>query len=83
MGCTCASVAMVCFLVHLSLEKQVPKKAFVAQVGDPLGYMMYASFLQNVIILVNDGSPASFKGSLRVALRFLFQLFGFAGRSFS
>ena len=50
--------------------------------GDPSGKMLYATFLQKVKILVNDGSPASYKGSSRVALSFLFQLFGFAGRSF-
>ena len=82
MGRTCASVALVCLLVHLSLKKQVLNKSFGAQVGDPLGKMLYAYFLQNVIILVNDGSPASFKSSSRVALSFFFSCLDFLGEVF-
>ena len=45
-GLTCTYVAAVCFLVHFLLNKQVPKNAFGAHTGDPLGEMLYASFLQ-------------------------------------
>ena len=76
-GLTCTSVAAVCFLVHFSLKKQVPKNSFGAHTGYPLGKMLYASSLQRFMVFVKVGDPAVCRGPLRAAMRFGCQLFGF------
>ena len=77
-GLTCVSVASVCFLVHFSLKKQVQKNAFGAHTGDPLGKMLYVSFLQKFTIFVKFEKPAVCGGLLREAMSLGCQLFVFA-----
>ena len=76
-GLTCASVAAVCFLVHFSLNKQVPKNTLGAQTGDPLRKMLYASFLHKIMIFVKFGEPAVCRGPLGADVIFGCQLWGF------
>ena len=44
-GLTCAYVAAVWFLVNFLLKEQFTKNEFGAHTGDPLGKILYASFL--------------------------------------
>ena len=64
--------------MHLSPKKQVLKNAFGAQIGDPLGKMSYAYFLQNCMILVKVGCPAVVRGAVKASRSFGFQVLLFA-----
>ena len=64
--------------MQFSLKKKVPKNTFDAHTGDPLGKMLYESYLQKFTIFVKFGDPTVWRGLLRAAISFGCQLFGFA-----